>query len=114
MNYFERAILRMEACDAACTELITMAKKDIAELEKRRANARRLIAAWKPMVFPPITEHRDQCSKTDEAADPELLRLRSKIDLQIRKLYEHAEAQAKEIADREPQTVSCMLVGMEF
>ena len=39
MNHFERAIIRMEACDAACTELITMAKKDIVELEKRRANA---------------------------------------------------------------------------
>ncbi|HAR45576.1 MAG TPA: hypothetical protein DCS05_05215 [Nitrospiraceae bacterium] len=114
MNHFERAIIRMEACDAACTELITMAKKDIVELEKRRANARKLIAAWKPMTFPPVHDHHDHFSKTDEAADPEFLRLRSKIDSKIRAIEEHAEAQAREIADREPQTVSCMLVGMKY
>jgi predicted transposase YdaD len=111
MNTFQRAIVRMEALDAACTELITMAQKDIAELEIRRANARKLIEMWENLKQP------DSLAEVEIAThlewSPEELKMTRKTMKITHDMYLRIEEQAREIADREPQTVSCMLVWIK-
>jgi len=110
-NTFQRAILRMEALETACTELITMARKDIAELEIRRANARKLLEMWKSLKQP------DSLAEVEIAThlewSPEEQKMVQRTMKITHDMYLRIEEQAREIADREPQTVSCMLVGMK-
>jgi hypothetical protein len=112
VNTFEQAILRMKALDAACTELIAMAREDITKLEKRRQNARTLISAWEKLAVPPPLREIDIALYLEWS--PEELEMERKVQASMRALYENAEAQAKEIAGREPQTVGCMGVGMKY
>lgn len=43
----DKAIERMEKQEAACDELIAMAKRDLADLYKRRDNARKLLEGFR-------------------------------------------------------------------
>lgn len=84
MSNIEKAIERMEKQEAACNELIAMAKRDLAELYKRRNNASKLLEGFRNL----------------SGVDRDDLR-------------ELVETTADKFANREPVMISCMGVGIK-
>lgn len=62
----EKAIERMEKQEAACTELITMAQRDLAELRKRRSNSRKLLEGFRNLPLD-RDDFREMVESTAEA-----------------------------------------------
>lgn len=58
ISQIEKAIQRMEKVEAACDELIGMAKADLAELEKRKQRAQIVIEGFKMLPISAKDEHK--------------------------------------------------------
>lgn len=83
MDDFERAIERMRKKVTACEELIADAETDIADLEEQKTRAKQMIDGWTILL------------KKPHMATAEMRKV------------------AAEIADREPQLVSIMNIGIK-